>query len=212
MLNEVDPRICGVDFDNTIVSYDDVLATVAKQRGLLADSDVRSKREIRDSIRQLPGGEIEWQKCQALIYGPFIDQSRLIEGVSDFFRLCSQHRIKVYIVSHKTETSRYDTTGTNLRRAAMDWMKSQRFFRPDGLGLQEHDVFFADSRQQKTNTIAKLRCTHFIDDLVETFLEETFPRNTARILYDPYRNEPAPDDITVMKSWKDIREHLFASR
>jgi len=211
MLNEVGQRICGVDFDNTIVSYDKVLNAVAKQRGLLDDSETWSKRRIRDRIRQLPDGEIEWQKCQALIYGPSIDQSRLIDGVPEFFRLCAQHHVRVYIVSHKTESSRFDSTGTNLRQAAMEWMTRQRFFDADGLGLRQGDVFFADSRREKTDTISQLKCTHFIDDLVETFMEETFPRSTARILYDPDRDEPAPAGITVMKSWKDIREHLFAA-
>jgi hypothetical protein len=212
MLNEVDQRICGVDFDNTIVSYDEVLAEVAKERGLLDDDAIRTKRKIRDRIRQLPDGEIEWQKCQALIYGPRIDQSRLIEGVPEFFRLCSQRNVKVCIVSHKTQSSLYDTTGTNLRQAAIDWMTRQGFFQKEGLGLQRDDVFFADSRREKTNTISRLRCSYFIDDLVETFLEETFPQTTAKILYDPDSDAPAPAGITVKKSWKAISEYLFATR
>jgi hypothetical protein len=212
MFNEVGHQICGVDFDNTIVSYDEVLGAIAKQRGLVDASEVGSKRKIRDRIRQLPDGEMEWQKCQALIYGPCINEARLIDGVFEFFHLCAQRCVKVYIVSHKTELSRFDTTGTNLRQAALDWMTRQRFFDANGLGLSESDVFFADSRREKTDTIAKLQCTHFIDDLVETFLEETFPQSTARILYDPSRDEPAPRGITVMRSWKDICEHLFAAR
>ena len=210
MSNEIKQRICGVDFDNTIVSYDDVLASIARQRGLVDASEAGSKRKIRDRIRQLPEGEIEWQKCQALIYGACIDQARLSDGVAEFFHVCAQHGVKVYIISHKTESSRFDAV-TNLRQAAMDWMTRQGFFETNGLDLRESDVFFADSRQEKASTIASLRCTHFIDDLEETFLEETFPQGTARILYDPARDEPAPAGITVMKSWKDICEHLFAA-
>jgi len=208
MSNEIGQRICGVDFDNTIVSYDDVLASIARQRGLVDASEAGSKRKIRDRIRQLPEGEIEWQKCQALIYGPCIDQARINDGVPEFFHLCAQRRVKVYIISHKTESSPFDTV-TNLRQAAMDWMTGQRFFEASGLDLRQSDVFFADSRREKARTIARLQCTHFIDDLEETFLEETFPQSTARILYDPARQEPAAAGITVMKSWKDICEHLF---
>src|SRR5215471_11862452 len=179
--------VCGIDFDNTIVTYDELLATIARERGLLDTATPLNKRSIRESIRQLPDGEIEWQKCQALLYGQRIAEARLIEGVTQFVAQCRERKIPVYIVSHKTEFSTYDPTGTNLRTAAMNWMIGNRFFEPAGLALDPANVFFAATRGEKCERIRQLACTHFIDDLEEVFLDDSFPPSTARILYEPGR-------------------------
>ena len=171
----------------------------------------QSKRKIRDRIRQLPNGEIEWQRCQALLYGPRINEAKLIEGVPRFFELCKQYGLKVYVVSHKTEFSRFDTTGTNLRQAALAWMASNGFFEREGLGLTQAHVFFAESRQEKIDRIVTLRCTDFVDDLEETFLEATFPPSTARILYEPGRDLATPSGVILMQTWQEISDYFFHS-
>ncbi|HTP89796.1 MAG TPA: hypothetical protein VMH28_29945 [Candidatus Acidoferrales bacterium] len=203
--------ICGIDFDNTIVSYDELLTAVARERGLIDNGFVETKRSIRDRIRQLPGGEIEWQKCQAVLYGPRIGEARLVDGVAPFLRLCRERGMAVHIVSHKTEFSRYDATGTNLRTAAMNWMVARGFFDGDGLGLSPESVHFSATRAGKIECIRSLACTHFIDDLEETFLEPDFPATTARILFEPGRQTPAPGGVALMRTWQEIREHFFSA-
>jgi hypothetical protein len=179
----------------------------------LLDSGIsETKRKLRDRIRRLEDGEIEWQKCQALLYGPRIGEAMLIEGVARFFELCRQQGVKVYIVSHKTEFSRYDSTGTNLRTAALQWMAANGFFDPSRLGLTQDDVFFAGTRQEKIDRIAALGCTDFIDDLEETFLEKSFPERTTRILYEPGREAPAPPGIVWMNAWQEVSEYFFGTR
>ncbi|HJZ98514.1 MAG TPA: hypothetical protein VKE70_18515 [Candidatus Solibacter sp.] len=203
--------VCGIDFDNTIVTYDELLATIAHERGLLDTASAQTKRDIRERIRQLPDGEIEWQKCQALLYGQRIAEARLIEGVSQFVAQCRERAIPVYIVSHKTEFSRYDPTGTNLRTAAMNWMIDHRFFDSAGLALEPANVFFASTRLEKCERIRQLACTHFIDDLEEVFLDDSFPVSTARILYEPGRQSPAPRGVALMRTWQEIRDYFFSA-
>jgi len=205
----LEQRICGVDFDNTIVTYDELLARIARERGLLHSDIPATKRSIRDRIRCLPNGEIEWQKCQALLYGSRICEAKLNEGVSQFFQLCRVNGISVYIVSHKTEYSGYDTTGTNLRDAAVGWMAAHKFFDSDGLGLTRDAVFFAGTRQEKISCLAALGCTDFIDDLEETFLEEAFPAGVTRILYEPLRESVPPPGVKLIKSWQEISDYFF---
>ena len=201
--------ICGIDFDNTIVTYDELLSAVARERGLIVNGSAETKRGIRDRIRQLPNGEIEWQKCQAVLYGQRIGEAQLIEGVAPFIMECRARSIPVHIVSHKTEFSLYDATHTNLRTAAMKWMVARRFFDADGLGLSPEDVYFAATRAEKIACIRGLKCTHFIDDLEETFLEPDFPPATARILYEPGRQSSAPGGVALMRTWQEIREYFF---
>jgi hypothetical protein len=203
------PTVCGIDFDNTLVSYDELLTTIARERGWIGAGPIATKRVIRDRIRRVPDGEIEWQKCQALLYGPRIGEARLSDGVEAFMRLCRQHGVQVHIISHKTEFSRFDSSGTNLRWAAMNWMMARGFFEPAGLGLDPRRVYFATTRAEKIAYIGQLSCTHFIDDLEETFLEETFPIATGRILYEPERRSPAPRGVVLMRTWQEICDYLF---
>ncbi len=204
-------RTCGIDFDNTLVTYDELLAKIACERGLLDCNHTEGKKSIRDRIRLLPDGEIEWQKCQALLYGSRIREAKLSEGVKRFFELARRQSMRIFIISHKTEFSPYEPSGLSLRQAALNWMATNRFFESDGLKLTPDNVFFADTREQKIHYISSLQCTHFIDDLEETLTEATFPSSTTRILYEPGRQSPAPEGIELMKSWREITDYFFGA-
>lgn len=199
----------GVDLDNTIVSYDDILYRVAIELELIGPEISRSKKAVRDTIRQLPDGEIEWQKLQAEIYGPRMVEAQLIDGVADFFRQCHSRCIDVYIVSHKTKFANYDRTGTNLRMSALNWLESQGLFSSDGMGLSRKRVFFESTSLAKIERIDVLGCTHFIDDLEETFLEEIFPPEVVKILFDPHDLYAPRPGVKICSSWVEISRYLI---
>jgi len=204
--------VIGIDFDNTIVTYDNLIYKIAVERGLISPKTIKSKKHIRDHIRQLPNGEIEWQRLQATVYGPRMEEARLIDGVERFFQSCKYHRVKMCIVSHKTKFAKQDVTETNLREAALAWMERNNFFNVNGLGLYKKDVYFVSTRNEKIMRIEKLGCTHFIDDLVETFIEDSFPANTEKILYSAYGEQPTIRGIRSFKTWMDIDDYLFSPR
>ncbi|MBI2135310.1 aminoglycoside phosphotransferase family protein [Candidatus Woesearchaeota archaeon] len=199
----------GVDFDNTIVSYDALMHKVALEKGFISRDARKSKKSIRDSIRKLENGEEKWQLLQAAAYGQRMNEANLISGVRDFFRNCNEKNIKAYIISHKTEFADYDKTKTNLRYAAMGWMERNSFFREDGLGISKSDVFFEPTREDKINRIKKLGCTHYIDDLEETFSESSFPKEVKKILYDSHDQHPHLSGVGRFGSWSDINEYFF---
>ncbi|MGP8281872.1 MAG: hypothetical protein ACLQT6_04085 [Desulfomonilaceae bacterium] len=198
----------GVDFDNTLINYDELMYDVALRRNLVSNSTPRSKKGIRDEIRLLPNGEIEWQKVQGEVYGPRIMDARLIDGVMDFFSFCKTHEIKIHIVSHKTEYARYDETRTNLRKNAMDWMRANSFFDKKKSPLIHQDIFFESTRHEKIIRISSLGCTHFVDDLEETFLEDSFPDEVVKILYNPHVGKTCCKKVTLATSWQDILTYL----
>jgi thiamine kinase-like enzyme/FMN phosphatase YigB (HAD superfamily) len=200
--------VIGVDFDNTLVSYDDLLDRLARERGFLTGNATRGKKSIRDLIRQLPNGEIEWQKLQGVMYGPRLDEAQLIPGAREFFRACQQRGIRAVIISHKTEYAGYDDTHTNLRQAALAWMEKNGVFSHDGFGLRREDVYFAATRAEKINAIQQLGCTLFVDDLEETLLDPTFPTNVEKILFAPHGHSALPG-VRVFHSCDEIREHVF---
>lgn len=203
------PWIIGVDFDNTLVEYDDLFWTMARERELIAADVPRNKREIRDRLRRLPDGEIQWQKLQAAAYGPQIQEARLAKDAAEFLRQCRQASAKVYVVSHKTEYAGYDETGTNLREAALEWMTANGLFRDASFGLCPGDVHFSATRDEKIARIRALGCTHFIDDLEETFREPSFPAEVKKILFAPMPSGRPLCDVKLARSWKEISEYVF---
>lgn len=199
--------IIGVDFDNTIVRYDALFHGLAMERHLIPPSLPISKKSVRDHLRTLSGGEIEWQKLQARAYGPAMNQASLFPGVLDFFRRCRQDDTDVYIVSHKTRTARYDPAGTDLRQAALRFLEQHGFFDP--LQVPRQNVFFESTRENKNARIADLACDVFIDDLCEVFLEPSFPDGTTKILFTPNgETEHAGSDV-ALGSWDQIQAYLF---
>jgi len=203
-------RIIGVDFDNTIVTYDEVMYRVANARGLISIGTPKNKKDIRDHIRLLPGGEDEWTRLQAVVYGPKMPEAQLIPGVRRFFQLCYQSNIKIYIISHKTEYAKFDETGTNLRSAAIEWIKRNGLFNARDIHLSPADVYFGSTREEKIAHIIRLGCTHFIDDLEEVFLNATFPANVEKILFsiDGVANT-ALQDVKIFDNWKAICGYFF---
>jgi len=199
--------IIGLDFDNTLVSYDRLLAGLAQERGLIEPGALYGKRRIRDAVRARPGGEMDWQGLQAAAYGPLMDRAELAPGAAGFLARCRDEKVKVYIVSHKSEYAAADETKTSLRQAARQWMVAQGFF--GRLGLAKEAVFFEETRAGKVGRIASLGLDVFVDDLVETFLEPAWPEEVRRILYSPQGAPAASADLTVCSSWEEISEQVF---
>ena len=202
-------RRLGVDFDNTVVRYDELLLREAERRGLLPPKAMTCKREVRDWIRRLPEGEREWQRLQALMYGAKIQEATPAPGVAEFFACCRRHAVEVFIVSHKTRYAALDDQAVDLWDAAMAWMRSHRFFEMEGFGLSPQHVYFEPTRAGKIARISRLGCTHFIDDLEETFLEPGFPEGIQKILYATVGPSTHLPGVRIAASWRDIMEGLF---
>jgi len=201
--------IIGVDFDNTIISYDELMHKTALKGDLIPPECPKNKKAIRQAIRALPDGEISWQKIQAMVYGPEIKQAKMFNGVSSFLKTCKKTRTPIFIVSHKTKYAAQDYEGINLRTAALDWMKDQEFFDPEGIGIARKQVYFEPTRKQKISRIKKLGCTHFIDDLIETFLDPTFPEKIKKILFSSSVPDVFWPDVNTVVSWQEIHNVFF---
>jgi hypothetical protein len=202
-------RRIGIDFDNTIISYQQAFLDAARQRGLLPENFTGTKQAVRDRIRLSPDGEREWMRLQGFVYGKGVGNAVLIDGVAEFLRRCHKHGDMVSIVSHKTEFGHFDTSGVNLRQAALDWMKTQGFFRDDGYGLAVNNVYFEGTRAEKLGRIAALACTHFIDDLEEVLCDPEFPPQVKRILFvdgvPPERALPC----SICLTWREVANLVF---
>jgi hypothetical protein len=194
----------GLDLDNTLVSYDRVLARVAGEFGVPAGTT--GKRAIRDALRQGAEGDIAWQRLQGLIYGPRMGEAALMPGAARFLAGCRARGVRLFVVSHKTEYAPYDPTRTSLRRASLDWMAANGLFAR--FGLAPEDVFFEATRAEKVARIAGLAPDAFVDDLEEVFREPGFPAAVERLLFHP-RGRAPEGPFRVCASFAEVGRVLF---
>jgi len=199
----------GIDFDNTIISYDAVFLAAARDEGLIEAEFSGAKQAIRDAIRLLPEGDLAWQKLQGQVYGRGVVRAQMIPGVDSFLRRCRKDGCPVLIVSHKTEFGHYDPERVNLRDAALDWMKSQGFFDEGRYEIPRENVFFEGTRAEKLARIGALDCTHFIDDLEEVLSDPEFPQGVDRILFSDGAGAATSAPYIVCPTWRDIERHVF---
>jgi hypothetical protein len=199
--------VIGIDFDNTIAIYDTAFHAAALHHGLIALDTQIAKLPIRDAIRRRTGGELAWQRLQAEVYGPLMPQARLFDGVLAFLQDCQRRRYPVYVVSHKTKFASRDETQTNLRQAALEWMRSQGLLNSEATGLSSERVFFESTRRDKIDRVRQLAFTHFVDDLQEVFLESAFPAEVTRILLTAL--DHAPNGVHPAAGWDDVARIVF---
>jgi hypothetical protein len=202
----------GIDFDNTIITYDKVFLSMARERHLVNVEFCGRKQAIRDSIRLLPDGELFWQQLQGQVYGTGVADARMFEGVDSFLRRCRRENVPVVIVSHKTEYGHHDPNRINLREAAREWMTVHGFFRQDIYAIPAENLYFEETREDKLKRIARLDCTHFIDDLEEVLSDPGFPPGVERILFTEGEAAPAPSPYIVCPTWRQIEEQVFRAR
>ncbi len=126
-----------------------------------------------------------------------------------FFALCRERQGHVYIVIHKTQFGHHDPAKINLRQAAKNWLVEHDFFNSQW-GITEQHVFFKATRIEKIEKIIQLKCTHFIDDLIEVLDDRHFPDNIQKILFAPKLVKPLSADYLVCHSWPMIADRLFS--
>ncbi len=202
----------GIDFDNTLIRYDDVFRQAAEQRGLLSPDFVGSKQQVRDAIRCQPDGELKWQALQGYVYGKGIEGATLFPGVADFLRRARAFGDTVLIVSHKTQHGHFDPDEVNLRQAAMRWMEGHGFFTDQGFSMSPSHIHFASSRSEKLAYIADLKCDIFVDDLVEVLVDANFPSFVQRILFSDHAEVLSGAPYQVCRDWRSVGEIIFLDR
>jgi hypothetical protein len=198
----------GVDFDNTLVQYDQVFSRLAAEAGLAPTGAALAQKAVRDLARGGPGGDLAWQALQGQAYGPRLGEAEPAPGALAFLRRCAERGIPVRIVSHKTEFAAVDPSRTPLREAALAWLRAHGAFAP-GTGLEPGDVRFAATRAEKVAMIREEGLTHFVDDLAETFLEPGFPPGTQAVLYAPAGDPAPPPGARLVRSWQELDGVLF---
>lgn len=194
--------LIGIDFDNTLISYDAVFHSAAVARGLIATEIPKTKNSVRGFLIE-SGHEDEWTELQGYVYGKMLDQAEVFPGVMEFLSWCVEKDISCRIVSHKTRRP-YKGPQYDLHRAAQEWLELRGFYDGRKTGFEPDHVYFESTKREKLERISLTNCTHFIDDLPEILGDEAFPTGVRGILFDPSDGHLECAQFTRAKSWQDI--------
>jgi hypothetical protein len=194
----------GLDFDNTIVSYDELFHKVALEGGWITSEVPVSKVSVRDHLRSIDKESV-WTEMQGYVYGARMDEAAAYPGVFDCLVWARDQDIPVSIVSHKT---RHPFLGKqyDLHAAARKWIE---IFLKDAKGslVMPDQVYFELTKESKVKRIADIGCTVYVDDLPEILLAPGFPVDTDKILFDPDHHHQAQ---TLLRAghWSELRSRL----
>ncbi len=197
--------IVGLDFDNTIVSYETVFHKAALEKGYIDEAVESSKVAVRDHLRAR-GEEALWTELQGYVYGACMEQAEISVGVADAIGKIKGMGAEVHIISHKTQYPfagpRYD-----LHKAARNWI-SANLTNDDGPLFGSGNVKFLATVKQKISRIRELSCDVFVDDLPEILSNPDFPQQTQRFLFDPDNIHRHLDDVVVISNWDQFVERV----
>ncbi len=195
--------LVGVDFDNTIVSYDALLHRLAVERGLASADLPATKRSVKAAL-----SPEDWALLQAAAYGERIAEATAFPGAVEFFRHARERGVECAIVSHKTERP-VAGPDTDLRSAALGWMRGAGIV---GELLGEACVHFGATPAEKIEHVRRLGCTHFVDDHVDFLTEPEFPDGVVRILFDPGpEHVGVPAGLERACSWAEVERLVLGS-
>lgn len=193
--------IIGIDFDNTIIDYNNLFYEAGLSLGVLQDNAGYNKKIIRECLIG-NGQEQDWIKIQGLVYGKYIQNAKVMEGFSSFSDYCYEKGWKIFIISHKTRDTivgeKFD-----LHASALNWLEKNRIYGMDICGAVEA-VFFESKRSEKICRINRLGCNIMIDDLAEVLLHPDLSKEITKILYDPKANHFPDQDYFTALGWDQV--------
>jgi len=188
----------GLDFDNTIVCYDNAISHLAKEILNVPKDIARTKTGLRDYLRAV-GREREWTAFQGELYGPGMRYAEPFEGSIKTMQELEAKGHELVIISHRSRRP-YAGEAHDLHCAARRWVADH--LNSVGLFIGERAaVNFLETREQKLKHLAETECRAFVDDLPEVLEAKEFPTSTTGILFQPSGINSALAGCQVIKEW-----------
>ncbi len=192
--------VLGIDFDNTIIKYDELFHKIACEKGLIPAELPKQKNVVRDYLRET-GIEDEWTIIQGEVYGERIKEALPFSGMLETLKKLNAKQIPINIVSHKTRVP-YLGPKRDLHAAALNWLKLNQVIDSGVSGVKEDEVFFEVTKEDKINRIVQIGCTHYLDDLPEIL--EMIPEGINKILFSPNEEEIINSHWTAIRTWNEL--------
>ncbi len=197
----------GIDFDNTLVCYDEVFHRVAREMRVIPEEVPPNKTAVRDYLRS-SGREPIWTEIQGIVYGPRIQDAVPYPGAIEFIKDACGAGHELFVISHKTRNP-FIGAAYDLHEAAAGWLAGKGIDRILARSVPEPVCFFELTKEAKLERISKVGCDFFIDDLPEILTHPLFPAGVKKICFDPGRQIAAAGNFTVVHAWSELSNHLL---
>tara|TARA_Y100000741_G_scaffold79020_1_gene57729 strand:- start:2236 stop:2832 length:597 start_codon:yes stop_codon:yes gene_type:complete len=196
--------IIGIDFDNTIIKYDNLFYEIALEKKLIPKNLQKKKEEVKNFFIN-NNIENQWTILQGEVYGSKIFRAKPFKGFIESIKYLNELSIPFFIISHKTKFP-YLGEKVDLHESALNWMASNKFFDADGLNMSISQVYFEPTKERKAKKIVDKGCTHFIDDLPEIL--DIISDEVKKIFFSPNTSANNVNNWIVMNSWKELPSTL----
>jgi|LakMenEpi03Aug12_release.lakeMendotaPanAssembly.Ray.scaffolds.fasta_scaffold398685_2 hypothetical protein len=187
--------VLGIDFDNTIISYDKVFYSIALKKKLVKKKIQKKKTIIKKEIIKY-SNEDEWTRIQGLAYGKYISKAKQYPNALTILKNLSL-KYKLYLISHKTKKP-FIGKNYNLRKKAMMWLRKNNFINSIESPFNSKDIYFENTVKKKIQRIKKLKCNIYIDDLKAIL--SMLPNKIKKIHFQEIPK----------KNWLSIRKKLLS--
>lgn len=188
----------GIDFDNTLISYDEIFYKYALSKGLIENNIPKTKVGLRNYLVKNNQEKI-FTNLQAEVYGPQILNANIFEGVLETLNYLSKNN-SLIIISHKTIFP-YLGPKYNLREYADKWLKKYNLH-TSCTNSPISNIFYEDSFSNKTSRIAELKCDLFIDDLPKVL--QNLPKNINKFLFNPNNEFIENEEFCIFDNWEKL--------
>ena len=171
-------RTIGLDFDNTIVSYEKVYRRLVEKHGAEIVPGQSAKNILRDYFHRKGEADI-FTRIQGEVYGSGLAGAEAYPGFSSCLEQLTADGWKVVVVSHRTK---YPLAGPthDLHQAARQFLETSGW-----LGQKIREAYFEGTKEAKLMRIARCGCNFFVDDLPEILTHPAFPKDCQPLLFDP---------------------------
>ena len=201
--------LIGLDFDNTIVCYDQAIALLAEELFELPAEVPHTKLGLRNFLRAA-GREPEWTAFQGELYGPGMRFAEPFDGAIATMQQLLTEGHELVIISHRSLRP-YAGPPHDLHVAARSWVTDRlQGVGPFGAAGDEACVHFLETRDQKVEMITHLGCQAFLDDLPEVLTDSGFPPCAFGILFDPSGVALPEEGSNRISAWPELVELLVA--
>lgn len=194
----------GLDFDNTLIDYDELFYSLALEKGLIPVQIDKTKIAVRKYLKD-NGKENIFTLLQGEVYGLHIKRASQSCGMMQSLKKLKKNSIELIIISHKT-LHPYSGPKYDLHKAAMSWLEKNNFFDKNCLNFRRENVFFEITIENKIKRIEDLGLTYYIDDL--TKILKMINSRINRIHFNPNSEDKRIEGIIDMKAWEDLPKIL----
>lgn len=193
----------GIDFDNTIVCYDNAYKSFIDENQLPPSDEPLKKQVKQHFFKDSESGNLHWTQFQGQLYGKEIIKAQPYDGLINFLAFAQKKQWTIFIISHK---SRFPAIGElyDFHDSAKRWLKQNSILN----FIPADHCYFLPTLKDKVNKINELQCDLFIDDLPLVLNHSSFPQFTKKILFAPSIIHTKNNSFEILEGWDSIREHV----